>query len=400
MKLIDLDVRAKAAPTTGATAADPADDVTNSILLLESTIKEVPERKGELEGKTAGFLKFTEKELQKLPMKFRKHFKINQYYVSARKRVRGKNSCSIEIRYRHERDGYNISASGRTVDEAKARFIEKVNIIERNGGQMPKVPNNFHEFSMYYFENFKKRKVGKKTYSNDLSRYNKYIKPNFEHFSISAITPLMCQNLIDDIDNQNFGKTAEEVRSLLNQTFQMAINHGIIKNNPLAIVFHAPHERKHGKALSLEEEKRLLSETAGTPYQLMFAVALYTGMRPNEYKTARIEGDFIVAVNSKRHNKKVEYKKIPVTPMLQPYLKDLTELNFSSLYTIRSKFNSILPGHRLYDLRTTFYTRCRTCGVADAARDEFVGHSSGKLSDTYTDLPDNYLLKEGKKLKY
>ena len=52
----------------------------------------------------------------------------------------------------------------------------------------------------------------------------------------------------------------------------------------------------------------------------MFAVGLYTGMRPNEYETARLEGDFIVAVNSKRKNGKVEYKKIPITPMLKPYL--------------------------------------------------------------------------------
>ena len=32
----------------------------------------------------------------------------------------------------------------------------------------------------------------------------------------------------------------------------------------------------------------------------MFAVGLYNGMRPNEYYSAKIEGDFIVAINSKR----------------------------------------------------------------------------------------------------
>ena len=50
----------------------------------------------------------------------------------------------------------------------------------------------------------------------------------------------------------------------------------------------------------------------------MFAIGLYTGLRPNEYKTAVVEENFIVANNSKRKNGKTELKKIPITPMLKP----------------------------------------------------------------------------------
>lgn len=57
-----------------------------------------------------------------------------------------------------------------------------------------------------------------------------------------------------------------------------------------------------------------------------------------------------------------------------------------------------IPTHTLKDLRTTFYTRCEMFGVAESARDEMVGHSGGKLKKTYTDLPDEYLLEEAKKL--
>ena len=55
---------------------------------------------------------------------------------------------------------------------------------------------------------------------------------------------------------------------------------------------------------------------------------------------------------------------------------------------------------RIKDMRTTFYSRCKECGIADAARDEFVGHSLGALGNSYTDLSDEYLLKEGAKFKY
>ena len=339
-------------------------------------------------------LKFTTKEIDQMPKTFKKEFRAEGCTARIRKRQTGKNSYTYEIRYR--RNGYNITITDKNLENGKRRFLDALKTakpVEKGLG----VPTTFHEFSIYYFENFRKRKVAKQTYENDFGRYKNHIKPYYESVKIKDITPDACQRHIDALSEKST-KTSVEVYGLMSVIFKAAIAHGIIEKNPLSIVLKPTHQCEHGVALTKEEEELLLQGVKGTKYEYIFALALYTGLRPNELETAKIEGDFIVAKNSKRKGGKVEYKKIPICEMLKPYLAGMQTLDMPTLEYVRYSFNNILPNHILYDLRTTFYTRCEECGVAEPARDEFVGHSRGRLNNAYSDLSDEYLLKEGKKL--
>lgn len=337
-------------------------------------------------------------EVKQQPKTFKRTIKIEGRDVHLRTRLCGK-GLTFELRYRKE--GLNLNVARKDKNAAIKEFTRKLKAALKAKEALDKqVPTGFHEFAMYYFENFRKRKVTVKTYQTDLNRYKIHIRPHFGTVHLGNILPIQCQALIDKIISAGHERTAQDVFSLLNSIFKSAIAHGVIERNPLAILLSVTHEREHGKALTKAEEKHLLDAAAGTPYRIMFAVALYTGLRPNEFASARIDGKFIVAVNSKRKTKKVEYKKIPITPMLRPHLEGVTELQFFRAETLRNKFKEILPEHKLYDLRTTFYTRCQECGIADVARMEFVGHSLGKLGNTYTDLSDEFLLKEGEKFFY
>ncbi len=358
----------------------------------------VPEHDSKLTDSTA--LKFSDKEISKMPKTFRKEFRTQGCTCHVRKRKSGVDTWNYEIRYR--RNGYNIAASANNLEEAKQKFIKKLNHVEKYGKQIKenRIPTTFQEFSDYFFETYYKRKVVAYSYKVTLNRFNKNLRPIFKSMPLKNITGFMCQKLLDEVCTQGKTKTAIELKATLNNIFKMAIRHGIIQSNPIDIVFIENHASEHGKALTKEQEKLLLTSTKDTPFQLMFAVGLYTGMRPNEYSSAKIEGDFIVAINSKRKNGKVEYKRIPIIPMLKPYLENVKELKFYVINRIREKLHTILPQNRLYDLRTTFYTRCQECGVAEVARNEFVGHSLGVLGDTYTDLSDEFLLKEGAKLNW
>ncbi len=342
-------------------------------------------------------IKFTKQEIDRMSKTFKKEFIGNGCVAHIIKRPSGKTGVYYEIRYR--RNGFNISVSNKNLKTAKELFIEATKNLG-DGVKKSAIPDTFHEFAMYYFENFRIKKVKKATYNGDLGRYRNHILPHFGSKPLKKITASDCQTLLDKYVEKGMGKTADEIHSLLNCIFKIAIAHNLITQNPLAIVIHREHERKHGKALTKKEERQLLEGLEGTRYLIPFAVALYTGMRPNEYKTAVIKGDFIISINSKRKNNKIEYKRIAISPMLKPYINGLTELQFPYVETMRKLMNEHVDGHKLYDLRTTFYTRCRECGVSDAARDEFMGHSSGVLANTYTDLSDEYLLKEIKKLNY
>lgn len=339
------------------------------------------------------YLEFSQKEFSSMPQKYRKMFRVNKLRAYMRERRRG-SSVNYEVRCRM--DGVNVSAGGTTKEEAREKFIEKLKALE-NGEAPCGVPSQLEPFTRYYFEKFRKRKVSELTYRLDMARCKNHIFPALGEKDLRAVTPSDCQDLLDAIGRRGFKKTADEVHSMLNQIFKGAIAHGIIARNPLAVVIHERHAREHGKALTKAQEAALAGWTS--PYRVYLLIALYTGLRPNEYVTLRREGDMLVAKNSKRKNGKVEYKRIPVNPMLAPVIGVMTEFTFPATQTLYKNLRKLL-GCTLYDLRTTFYTRCRECGVADAARDEMVGHSSGVLADTYTDLSDEYLMREARKIFY
>ena len=347
---------------------------------------------GTSEQEKQGFVTFSEQEIEQMPKK------IQRLIVIQKKRCRLRshaNANGYEIRYRS--NGYNVSASGQTIDEAKQRFIAKMKTAQPKKEDTG-IPATFQAFTEFYFEKFRKRKVATQTYYNDFNRLQNHLFPRFGKMPIAKITPNLCQDMLDEYQERGRGKTANELFSLLSIIFKGAIAHGIIDRNPLDVVLNIKIENQHGSALTKDEQAELLQSTHGTSLGILYALALYTGLRPNELQTARIEGAFIVAVNSKRKNRKTEYKKIPICKKLAERLEGVTEFPKLHARYASTEFKKHCPNHRLYDLRVTFNTRCKELGVAEHARMHFMGHSLGALGEAYTDLSDEYLLKEGKKL--
>jgi integrase len=333
---------------------------------------------------------------------------INNKRCRLRTHASGKNTTTFEIRFR--RDGYDISASGTTIELAKANFIEKLKTAKpktKSDGK-PVVCTTFNSFAMYYFENFRKERVAEKTYRTDLNRYNRYLKPYFKETPINKITPSTCKTLLDKVKEQGKGKTADELYSLMNGIFNAAITHRLIEFNPLSTVLHIQHDREEGKALAPDDEQKLLLWLSSSSCDCVVEISLllFCGLRANEMENEKnppqICDRFIKAVNSKRHFKdksKIEYKFIPICTRLKHFIGDNVTVRHSAR-AVRKRLQVVLPDYTLKDLRTTFYTKCQMFGVAEPALKEFMGHSFGKLGNAYSDLTKygDYLVKEGAKL--
>lgn len=311
-------------------------------------------------------------------------------------------------------NGIDIYGSASSLEECEARFLddltEKIFAIREEGEhRTTRSTVLFTEWAEQWFTEVFKPNVTSSTYENEHGRYLKHIVPFFGKKKLREITPLDCVRFFNGLKDRGIERTAEGCYGNLKRIFDFALKSGLIRKNPLESVKPIKHERENGVPLTKEEEKTLLVRLKGKKYEAVLVLALYTGIRPCEYETARIEGDFIVAQNRKQKNvKKIVYKKIPITPMLRPYLKLIKEkmpqwleLTQNSAQKARWQFQELCPRHRMYDLRTTFATRCQECGVSETVVQAWMGHSPRTLlGRVYTKYSDDYLLKEGKRVKY
>ena len=347
---------------------------------------------------------FTKQEIKQMPNNFKKVYKKDGRNIYAHEHKSGKNTFTWEIRYR--RNGYDISVCGKTIEIVKKKFLEK---LQHNpnpkGDNVDTIPNTFHSFATYYFENYRSKKVASETYKKDLYRYKRYLQPYFKETPIPKITLAQCQKLINNVVEQGKGKTADELFSLMNVIFQYAKDNHIITQSPNDAVFLPKYQSENGVALTKAEEKEFLAKLKGSKFETCLAIALYTGIRPNEYTSVEIDEkkQFIVAKNSKLKNKRngeIVYKKIPISPMLRPFIEANPNPTMYTAKYLRKFFKEMMSNHILYDLRTTFYTRCKECHVEEYALKAFMGHSLKSVDRAYTDLSDEYLIAEGNKLCY
>ena len=203
------------------------------------------------------------------------------------------------------------------------------------------------------------------------------------------------------------------MKLLLNCIFHLAVEDFNIKS-PVRKIASPYYESKKGSAFTKEEEERKLVEYCinnpdGATTSAML-VLLYFGLRQCELKTLQIiDGKFLDCITGKeRLGRKETHCQIPITPLARRVLShiDFEKAKNTNPASIRTLFTRLLPNHHPHELRYTFITHCKECGVNHELVMLWDGHKDDKAIRTskvdrgYTDYSEEYILSEAEKVNY
>ena len=392
---------------TRTTKADNETLLLEQIRNLTTLIKELKstplnisgnrEKKSETEGNP----KFSQKEMKEMPRL--KDFKI-----------RVKNNKYYEIRFR--RYGYNVSFSSTNFEVAKRKAFDWLNTFEGeikanvNFAVVKKGEENifyenknvmFTSFARNYLYNVKKPMVVQYTFDNIINIYKNHIAKIYDKYPVSKIKPEIIQKHLNVLSKEK-GRTCETVRSILNGIFEYAVASGVIDRNPMKAVFIKKHERTTGTALSKDEERNFVESIQGTKHEAIFLKMLYSGVRPCEinYIKEDLWNNTITIKNGKlKSYQKNLFRTIPIFPLYKQVAEcDCGKLNPRKL---SYEFREYCPNHQLKDLRHTFTTRARECGIDNELVAVWTGHSLGNItSSVYTHFSIEFQQEQAKKLIY
>lgn len=357
----------------------------------------------------SGF-KFTRQEIKAMPEHIRKIFIANNNIVNYRITSNG----YFEARIR--RKGMYVEASGRDFETMRKRFMDRLAAFyERPAQPAEQPPEQVRTAKTVLFGDYARDWLKIKEQTTKPSTFKEYersfrvdLEPTFGMRPLADITRNDLQTYLFGVVGENKHRKAEKLALMLNCIFDMAAEDFGLPS-PMKKVVLPAYQTKRGQALTKDEELRLVNyckthkDVEGTDALL---VLLLFGLRKSELKSIEvIEGKWLQCETSKeRLGQNVVLRKIPFTPMARKMLPfiDFEKARVANLNTISTRMKRLLPERHPHELRHTFISRCRECGVPSEVVSIWAGHSlTGTITSTvYTHFSEEFQLQEAEKVVY
>jgi integrase len=296
---------------------------------------------------------------------------------------------------------------------------------------------NLNEYLDKWLLESAKPRLREATFENYRYLSSLYIREKLGSRKLSDIKPFDVQKLYNQLTEKGLSaRTVRYVHAILTSAFSQAVKWQMLVVNPCNVVTLPRLKKTEMKAFSPEEARRFLEAAKDDKQGLVFAFALASGMRPEEYlalqwkdicfekNTATVQRTLIwrkgggwyfsepKTAKSRRtlpmpKNFFVElkrHKRLQAEQMLKLgqsyernnfvfatdegkpiYLRNLRKRNFAKILE-----KADLTGFRLYDLRHSTATLLLSEGINPKIVSERLGHASIVLTlDTYSNvLPD------------
>lgn len=182
---------------------------------------------------------------------------------------------------------YYVKKGFKTEKEAKLHEARKKVEIEDNGYHKPS-NDLFKTVYEEWLPSYKNR-VQETTYQRTKDLFRLHILPKFGDKSISKITPVHCQNAINDwaVKYTNI----KQLKSYSSQIFEYAIFAELLQRNPMTNTKLPKREKKESENyFSLEELKEfleILNKEESLKHILIFQLLIATGVRKGELSALR-----------------------------------------------------------------------------------------------------------------
>jgi len=291
-----------------------------------------------------------------------------------------------------------LARGARNKSEAKAylREIERqVDSGEYVTKKLKKVL--FKIFADYYL---KWAKVNKLSWKSDRTSLG-HLNPFFKGMMLHQIIPLLIEEYKRKRMEKVSGSSVNRELACLRHILNMAVNEGIIAENPVRKVRFFKEDNQKERILCERESEELLKHCNGQIRPIII-IALNTGMRRGEilklrWQNVNLDRKFITVERTKSG----KIRKVPMNTLVEKNLRELWKKRGNEKYVfwngntrkpiqdVKTAFKNAcrragIEGLRFHDLRHTFATNLVESGVDIVTVSELLGHSTIKMTMRYS----------------
>lgn len=297
----------------------------------------------------------------------------------------------------------------------------------------------------YFIKEIKGNTVKPNTIWNYTNQYNGYIKKHLGDMPLREVTPIHCQNVLNQMSGQYCNSSIQQCRITMHTLFECAVEAELIIQNPVkkSVKCLSGKEPKSKRVLTAEEQRLFLAEAFGTRYYAQYAFVLQTGLRVGEmiglkWSDIDFENDmlhirrtmgyrrsqggwYIGSPKSKQGQRDIpmskECKRILLNQrnkinslktvniefsefvFLNPEGKPETNIGYNTdLYKLADKLG--IKRFSMHSLRHTFATRCIEGGMRPKTLQTLLGHSNINITmDLYVHVIDEEKKKEMERIE-
>ncbi len=290
-----------------------------------------------------------------------------------------------------------------------------------------------------WMRDYKKNSIKQSSYMDYFADITYYINPYIGDIPLVDLRPDMVQKMISQlVDKGLSASTIQRAVMVLKNALVQAVNNGMLYKNPVRNLAIPKRRKDTRDVFTSAEQERFLKVIAGTRFEPIYLLILGTGLRIGEALALTWEDvnlqEQLVSVNKTQTRVKDPYdptskevlttgspktisskRIVPLIPVISSMLKEIKKKqaaigiwakdslifpNSEGEMLVGSALNSDLKKRvseagiekkiTMHCLRHTFATRGLEKGVPLKVMQEFLGHSSIKMTaDLYTHVLDD-----------